>query len=98
MEARMILLPLKSDLGDISRALGCFVTKGDMGAAPRRFELSSLQSNPLLAGDPKVTLPAPMPTVDTKTNDAGFAESTTEFETKPRTSPAPYLKLVKSDD
>jgi hypothetical protein len=39
LDARMALLPLKSDLGDVSRILGCMVAKGDLGAAPRRFEL-----------------------------------------------------------
>jgi hypothetical protein len=37
--ARMVLLPLRSDLGDVSRVLGCFVTDGKIGRAPRRFDI-----------------------------------------------------------
>lgn len=39
---RMVLLPLRSDLGCISRALGCLVTTGQTGRAPRRFDLSGV--------------------------------------------------------
>ncbi|MDB4073410.1 PAS domain-containing protein, partial [Ascidiaceihabitans sp.] len=39
MEARMVLMPLRSDLGDVSRILGCFVAKGELGTQPRRFEI-----------------------------------------------------------
>ena len=35
-----MLLPLKSDLGDVSRILGCMVSKGDLAEAPRRFKLA----------------------------------------------------------
>ena len=31
LAATLIVLPLRSDLGDISRALGCFVTDGPIG-------------------------------------------------------------------
>lgn len=46
--AKMIMLPLKSDLGDISRVLGCFATKGEIGRTPRRFEIDAVESSPLL--------------------------------------------------
>ena len=39
MEARMVLMPLRSDLGDVSRVLGCFVAKGELGTQPRGFEI-----------------------------------------------------------
>ena len=42
LRGRMILLPLRSDLGCISRALGCLVTTGPTGRAPRRFDLSGI--------------------------------------------------------
>ena len=48
ISARMIMLPLKSDLGDISRVLGCFATKGDIGRTPRRFEIDAVEKTPLL--------------------------------------------------
>lgn len=39
MGARMVLLPLRSDLGDVSRILGCFIAEGKIGRAPRRFRI-----------------------------------------------------------
>lgn len=98
LEARMIILPLKSDLGDISRALGCLVTKGEMGSAPRRFELTSLQASPLLAGDGPVTLPAPLPPTETNVEPDGFEEPAAAFEGKKPSHRPPYLRLVKSED
>ncbi|WP_407493395.1 PAS domain-containing protein [Pseudooceanicola sp. MF1-13] len=88
LEARMILLPLKSDLGDISRVLGCVVTKGDIGRAPRRFEISEVKINRLL-GD--AFLPDEVKETPVAT---GMAEAADPFEAAPR----PYLRLVHSDD
>ena len=39
VEALMALMPLRSDLGDVSRLLGCFVAKGALDTQPRRFEI-----------------------------------------------------------
>ncbi len=85
MQARMILLPLKSDLGDVSRAMGVMVSDGAVGVTPRRFavtettvrEVSNLQS-------PRRPVPTP---------ELGFAEDQDTF--KPRGS---HLKLVSSRD
>ncbi|MDF1872695.1 PAS domain-containing protein [Vannielia sp.] len=37
MDGKMLLLPLGSDFGDVSRALGCLTTIGPAGRTPRRF-------------------------------------------------------------
>lgn len=42
-EARMLLLPLRSDLGDVSRALGVFVSEGNPGKSSQRFSITSLE-------------------------------------------------------
>jgi len=97
LEARMVLLPLKSDLGDVSRALGCLVTKGDMGAAPRRFDLTSLVCKPLLADTAAVTMPQPLPPAQPAADSSGFAEGAAPFEQKSSTKRPPYLRLVKTD-
>jgi hypothetical protein len=98
LDARMILLPLKSDLGDISRILGCLVSSDPIGRAPRRFDIADSSCVPLL-GDarltdfepPKTQTPAP---VAPKTRQpAGFAEDAPVFKEGPR----PYLRLVKTD-
>lgn len=95
LEARLILLPLKSDLGDISRVLGCFVAKGAIGRAPRRFEIVDTRITPLL-GDARIVdqgaedRPAP---VEAPQAPLGLSEAPAPFEAGPR----PYLRLVKSD-
>lgn len=38
--ARMLLLPLRSDLGDVTRALGAVVAESEIGRPPRRFDLT----------------------------------------------------------
>ncbi|PJE26030.1 PAS domain-containing protein [Pseudooceanicola antarcticus] len=48
IEAKLLLLPMKSDLGDISRVLGCLATTGEIGRAPRRFEITGSRVTPLL--------------------------------------------------
>ncbi len=42
-EARMLLLPLRSDLGDVSRALGVFVSEGNPSKTSQRFTVSSIE-------------------------------------------------------
>lgn len=85
MQARMILLPLKSDLGDVSRVLGVLISDGVIGATPRRFlveetklrPVDKLQSSPATRRAPAV----------------GFAEDPEAFQ--PARS---HLRLVSSRD
>lgn len=111
LEGRMILLPLKSDLGDVTRLLGCLVTAGRIGRAPRRFDIVSNVVTPLLgdfADPPNFTdHPRPEPT-------PGLAEDRTPFAPRPaaerapqsggttdgprfKPGPAPYLRVVDTD-
>ncbi len=85
LQARMILLPLKSDLGDVSRILGVMVSDGAIGATPRRFTIAESQLRPLVALRRQ---PAP-----TAPQDAGFAEEQTPFKRPDR-----HLRLVFSRD
>lgn len=80
--ARMLLLPLRSDLGDVTRMLGCLVAEGPIVRAPRRFEVKDIRIH-MLSGQPVATeWPQPAPQRDI----AGFAEPATPFEA-PATSP-----------
>ncbi len=101
LEARMILLPLKSDLGDVSRILGCLVCLGELGTAPRRFALEECKLRPLggAAANPVPQRAAKAP---------GFAEPPDPFKhPTPALTPSiaeqsplkrpPYLRLVKTD-
>ncbi len=61
MSAKVILLPLRSDLGEISRVMGCFIADGKLGRAPRRFDVegevvTALQSD---KDQSQVSQPAP---------------------------------------
>ncbi len=87
----LVMLPLRSDLGDISRALGCLVTHGPIGRAPVRFEITSHQIRPLdlsSGSDLVLDTAAPQP--------VGMAEAARPFQgTAPLTgSERPYLRLV----
>jgi len=72
LDAKIILLPLKSDFGDLSRDLGTFVTNGKIGRAPRRFRILETDVRPLLKDPTGSTTdailssrPAPQLTEDT---------------------------------
>ncbi|MFK7743676.1 MAG: PAS domain-containing protein [Roseobacter sp.] len=101
LEARMLLMPLKSDLGDVSRILGALVSVGDMGRSPRRFDVKSTALRPIISpnAEPKPLVQKPSLQVPTpKLETPGFAEKMPAFRTETPRSDAPYLRLVKSDD
>ncbi|WP_170790896.1 PAS domain-containing protein [Ruegeria lacuscaerulensis] len=85
MQARMILLPLKSDLGDVSRVLGVMVSDGVIGATPRRFDVSGRKLRPV--SDVQAPQKPVRPSV------VGFAEDQTDFQ-----RPGSHLRLVVSRD
>ncbi len=86
----MLILPLRSDLGDISRALGCLVTTGRIGATPRRFRITACDISPIdITAD---TAPARGPAVADNRAPVGPAPGDNSA-----TLPAerPYLRLVR---
>ncbi|WP_425078266.1 PAS domain-containing protein [Ruegeria denitrificans] len=85
MQARMILLPLKSDLGDVSRVLGVMIADGAIGKTPRRFSLSDTRIKPVS----EIQVPAP----NLRRPVEGFAEEQREFKRS-----AGHLHLVVSRD
>ena len=103
LDARMLLMPLKSDLGDVSRILGALVSVGDMGRSPRRFDVVGSSMRPVLPGSAQPTVkaapPVPIARVPAKPVPVpGFAQPKTPYNTQGRKTKAPYLRLVKSDD
>jgi len=100
LQARMLILPLKSDLGDVTRALGCLVADGQIGRAPRRFDVVA-DSVTRIEGVSQAT----------RERAAGFAEAGQAFRAAPLSSPAAtprieaatpeqrraMLRLVRSD-
>lgn len=100
LAARMLVLPVRSDLGDVSRVLGGFITNGDVGRVPRRFNVDRIDiaritgtdtlartGRPPLARDPFRESDAPARPA------AGLAEDAPRFE---QALPGvPYLRVVK---
>jgi hypothetical protein len=43
----LLVLPLRDDLGQITRAIGCVGVDGEIGAVPRRFEFRTLRVDPV---------------------------------------------------
>ncbi|MBZ4022457.1 PAS domain-containing protein [Rhodobacter sp. TJ_12] len=62
MTARLILLPMKSDMGDVTRILGCLVGEGQaIGRTPRRFLVDAVHVEPIKKGEPtQARTPAPV--------------------------------------
>lgn len=106
LEARMILLPLKSDLGDVSRILGCLVCVGELGDVPRRFDVHSASVHKLDA--PRTDGSFQTPVADHAPQ--GFADAPAPFDAatsaSERGEDAPsgdakrphYLRLIYSSD
>lgn len=89
MQARMLLLPLKSDLGDVSRVMGVMVSDGAIGATPRRFSIQDTRIKPVS----EVQAPAKPKLEVTDGFAEGFAEDKAEFK-----RPKGHLRLVASRD
>lgn len=110
LEGRMVLMPLKSDLGDVSRILGALVTCGEKGRSPRRFDVTQVTVRPIVPGaampiqkqTPKLpaapkSQPARLQTSRPKSLP-GFAEAKADFRTVTPRREAPYLRLVQTDE
>lgn len=110
LEGRMLLLPLESDFGEITRVLGCFETHGPIGRAPRRFNILRTQTRALAADGaaPQGTPPDRARDRSGKVESDGFKEAQATFHHlrsdkgvtgKGQAADRPhYLRLVKSND
>jgi len=105
LDSRLILLPLRSDLGEITRIIGCLVSSGPTGRAPRRFDVVECKMKTLTAGHAPMTDPTHIQQpIAGFAKPAGFAESQIPFVTtgysakKGPDDERPALRLVKSDD
>lgn len=84
LTGRMLFLPLKSDLGDVTRALGCLVTEGQIGRGPRRFDLTRDAVFPVIEGAQPL---AP--------NPGGFADDAAPW--RPPVLARPVLRPVRDN-
>jgi hypothetical protein len=90
LEGRMLLLPLKSDFGEVTRVLGCLGTHGRIGRTPRRFHVTGAQVEPLAPGLAPVPAGAPA-----GARPAGSPEP--QAPRPPRAEGRPKLYVVRSD-
>ena len=99
LRARMLLLPMQSDLGEMNRALGCLVTEGIVGAPPRRFEIAGRRITRISEHEaPRETVPgfaeAPAPLSGMPLRSVPGGSGTK----KPEPGKRPWLRLVKNDE
>ncbi len=80
--ATMLMMPLRSDFGDINRVIGCTSGDGELYAPPLSFSIDEVAVTPVEASmAPEARQPMP-----------GFAEGPTRFAPAP--PPAPKLRSI----
>ncbi len=85
LSAELLILPLRSDLGDVSRALGILVSKGETGRTPRRFSIAAADTRTIRANRPHFDdrrAPRPAP-VSVPEPVEGFADKAAPFGRAP---------------
>ena len=82
--ATMLLMPLRSDFGDINRVIGCTSGEGDLFAAPLAFTIEDVAVTPV----------EPSQSVETRTAMPGFADAQAEFAPAP---PSPRLRSIEGN-
>lgn len=92
LRATLALYPLRNDLGEISRALGCVVAEGPIGRAPRRFSITHVARSPLRSKEQDAQLLTQQTETQRPARAAGLAEAASDFDT----TDVPYLRVVKS--
>lgn len=88
LTGRLLILPLRSDAGEVDRALGCLAIEGALGRTPRRFDIA-MASTSYIDRSPLTLCATPA----TK----AFAESSAAFEPAESSAARPHLRLVKTD-
>jgi hypothetical protein len=82
--ATMLLMPLRSDFGDINRVIGCTSGEGDLFAAPLAFSIEDVAVTPV----------EPSQSVDARTAMPGFADAQADFAPAPS---APKLRTIEGN-
>lgn len=107
LEGKMLILPMHDTAGEVTKALGCLVTHGDIGTAPRRFHIRrdavtklavppAAKRTPAMAGfdeaaTPFEARPAAKPVDDDKTS----RQIPAELEAASKPGPVPWLRIVR---
>ena len=103
LDGRLYLAPLENTHGGTPRIIGCLQSRGCIGRAPRRFDISRLHTRRIIAtAQESARAPTDWPKKPAlKETVPGFAAPGSKFQpnidaTK-KTDKRPYLRLVKSD-
>lgn len=83
MEARLLLLPLRDDQGEVTRAIGAIVAEGAIGRTPRRFSILERHCQTLIGFGRRRGSPAP--TFTAPTTAAAEERGGTVVTLRPRT-------------
>ena len=92
----LMLLPLQSDLGDVSRALGCLVTDGSKWRVPCRFSIKSVLMTPVHA-DTHFSHTQSAPTAAPHTNTVDMQNIPYAYNQLTRNERS-YLRLVNNNE
>jgi len=96
LTARLLMLPLRDDAGQITMALGCINLSGSIGRTPRRFDIAGCTLAPLAPIGPLTPRTEFAPQIVAKIEQPAFAEDAAKFEAHPTAkTPKPFLRLVK---
>ena len=90
LEARLLLLPLRTEDGRVSRALGGFASEGRIGATPRRFDLVAVEASPVFPAE------STFDGAEARQPLHGFAEDRAAYAPRPRGRPR--LRVIRNDD
>jgi hypothetical protein len=82
--ASMLLMPLRSDFGEINRVIGCTSGEGDLFAAPLAFSIEDVAVTPV----------EPSQSIEPRQAMPGFAEAQSEFGPAPS---APKLRTIEGN-
>ena len=106
LDATLLLLPLKNDMGEVDRAIGCLISEGQAGIKPHRFKLVESEVTDLRTGrmtrqrqEVQAAAPAPVPTptpAAAGTPEAGAAYSNETRDAVQPSSGRAHLRLVKN--
>lgn len=84
--ATMLLMPLRSDFGEINRVLGCISGQGEMFAPPLAFRIDEVSVTPIEQNQASERMAHALP---------GFAEEQSGFESM--SGPAPKLRSIEGN-
>lgn len=94
MDAKLVLLPLRSDLGEITRIMGCFVAHGAIGRTPRRFDVVDVKMTALTS----VKLSNENRPKNADIVPSASGKKTEDLKTKPTKPSAVILRLVTPNE